>query len=401
MSAQAGEWFRTIDEPRIAACADDAPFSPDELETYVEAGQAWVAVEGHTVVGYLIVDIVDGCAHIEEVDVLPSAGGRGHGVRLIETVTEWARSAGLAGVTLTTFQDVPWNAPWYSRRGFRVLPDHELTPGLRRRRSLEEAQGLPADLRVVMRFDLAGSAGATTSLPGQATLVECWRALAQLSPGARVVHAPGTVAAVFPSWAPLNNAIVLDASERAVGSAATTMASRYHEAGIDEWALWVPSRVTDLDGPDAVPAVGSLARDTTTLVMHAALPATLRPHDDVVQTSIASLEKVSEDEPLRALDLGTPDGQPGLSAWVMVQDGVAVATTWSFIHGTDCGIYAVETLSRWRRRGLARALVEHVLHDAREQGAQTASLQSTAMGQPLYEVIGFEASGRYEEWVST
>jgi GNAT superfamily N-acetyltransferase len=304
-------------------------------------------------------------------------------------------------VTLTTFQDVPWNAPWYSRRGFRVLRDHELTPGLRRRRSLEEAQGLPAELRVVMRFDLAGSAGATTSLPGQVTLVECWRALAELSPGARVVHAPGTVAAVFPSWAPLNNAIVLDEGERAAHVAATEVASLYDGAGVADWALWVPSRVADLDGPDAVPAVGSLARDTTTLVMHTALSGTLRPHDDVVQTSIASLEKVSDDTPLRARDLGTPDGQPGLSAWVMVQDGLAVTTTWSFIRGTDCGIYAVETLSRWRRRGLARALVQHVLHDAREQGARTASLQSTAMGQPLYEVLGFEASGRYEEWVST
>ena len=39
-------------------------------------------------VGYLIVDIVDGCAHIEEVDVLPAAGGRGHGSRLIGAVAD-------------------------------------------------------------------------------------------------------------------------------------------------------------------------------------------------------------------------------------------------------------------------------------------------------------------------
>ena len=400
VSAQAAERFRTIDEPRIASCADDAPFSPDELDDYVEAGQAWVAVEDQTVVGYLIVDIVDGCAHIEEVDVLPAAGGRGHGSRLIGAAATWARSSGFTGLTLTTFRDVPWNAPWYARRGFRVLRGDELTPGLRLLRSLEEGHGLPAELRVVMRFDLADSTGATTSLPGQATLVECWRALAQLSPGASVVHAPGTVAAVFPSWAPLNNAIVLDASERTVGSAVTEMTSRYHEAGIEQWALWVPSRETDMDGPDAVPAVGSLARDTTTLVMHATLPPTLQPHDGVVQTSVATLERVSADEPLPVHDLGVPDEQPGLCAWVMVQDGVAVGTAWSFLHGSDCGIYAVETLPRWRRRGLARALAEHVLHHAFEQGARTASLQSTAMGQHLYEVLGFEVAGRYEEWVA-
>ena len=244
---------------------------------------------------------------------------------------------------------------------------------------------------------------AATELPGQATLLECWRALARLSPGAEVRPAPGTVAAVFPSWAPLNNAIVLDMGDGDGGAelAATTASSLYRSAGVQDWALWVPSPVPDLDGPDALTAVGDLARDTTTLVMHAALPATLRPHDDVVETSIASLERVSEDEPLRAADLGPPDGQPGLSAWVMVQDGTAVATTWSFLHGADCGIYAVETLASHRRRGLARALVEHVLHHAAGQGARTASLQSTAMGRSLYEGLGFQAAGRYEEWVAT
>ena len=135
--------------------------------------------------------------------------------------------------------------------------------------------------------------------------------------------------------------------------------------------------------------------------MQADLQATLRPHVDVVETSIASLEHVSEDAPLRSSELGPPDGRPGLSAWVMVQDGIAVATTWAFLHGTDCGIYAVETLPAWRRRGLARALVEHVLHHAFEQGARTASLQSTAMGRPLYETMGFVPAGRYEEWATS
>jgi GNAT superfamily N-acetyltransferase len=158
VSGRAGERFRAVGEPRIAACADDPPFSPAELEPYVEAGRAWVAVERETVVGYLIVDIVDGCAHIEEVDVLPEAGGRGHGARLIEEMATWARSSGLGGVTLTTFRDVPWNAPWYARLGFRVLPDDELTRGLRRLISREEEHGLPSDLRVVMRRDLDRSA---------------------------------------------------------------------------------------------------------------------------------------------------------------------------------------------------------------------------------------------------
>ncbi len=88
------------------------------------------------------------------------------------------------------------------------------------------------------------------------------------------------------------------------------------------------------------------------------------------------------------------------SAWVIVRDGMAVAGAWSFLRERDCGIYAVETLPQWRRRGLARSLMEHVLADAQRRGARTATLQSTRMGQPLYISLGFEPVGRYAEWTS-
>jgi ribosomal protein S18 acetylase RimI-like enzyme len=84
----------------------------------------------------------------------------------------------------------------------------------------------------------------------------------------------------------------------------------------------------------------------------------------------------------------------------MVRGGVAVAGAWSFEHGRDCGIYTVGTMRNWRRQGLARMLVEHVLADAQRRGARTASLQSTPMGQHLYRSLGFEPAGRYEEWLS-
>src|SRR6478672_11506870 len=106
------------------------------------------------------------------------------------------------------------------------------------------------------------TAGTPSSRPGQATLVACWQALAHLSPGARVVHLPVVVAAVFPSWTPLNNAIAFAGGGHPVEEAATEAASLYEEAGVEEWALWVPSLVTDLEAPDVISGVGSLARDT-------------------------------------------------------------------------------------------------------------------------------------------
>ena len=84
---------------------------------------------------------------------------------------------------------------------------------------------------------------------------------------------------------------------------------------------------------------------------------------------------------------------------MILDDDVAVAGAWSFLLGSDCGIYAVGTVPPWRRRGFARALMEHVLAEAWRRGARTATLQSTRIGQRLYSSLGFEAVGRYEEWV--
>jgi hypothetical protein len=73
------------------------------------------------------------------------------------------------------------------------------------------------------------------ALPGEATLIASWRALARTSPGAAVSETPGSVAAVFPAWVPLNNAI---ARVRATDVDATTaevtrLARRYDAAGVD------------------------------------------------------------------------------------------------------------------------------------------------------------------------
>jgi GNAT superfamily N-acetyltransferase len=223
--------------------------------------------------------------------------------------------------------------------------------------------------------------------------------LARLSSGARLVHSAAATAAVFPAWLPLNNAILLESDDGAAAAATSELMGVYAGAGVKAWALWVPSAVTNLDDPDAVQRVGGFRRDTTTLVMQASLPPGLRLHDGVVPASIADAARAG-DEPFPITDLEEPDIAPGVAGWVMAHGGLAVAGAWSLLHEKDCGIYAVGTVPGWRRRGLARNLVEHLLADARRHGAQTATLQSTRMAQQLYQSLGFEPAGRYEEWVS-
>jgi GNAT superfamily N-acetyltransferase len=146
---------RRFAEVGLDAVAEDPPHGLDALERWRSAGRAWVATDrdGHPV-GFAVVDLVDGTAHLEEISVIPELNGRGHGMALLRQVERWARDKGLPSVTLTTFRDVPFNRPWYEHRGYRVLDEAEWTPGLVERRAEEAEAGLDPDGRVVMAKDL-------------------------------------------------------------------------------------------------------------------------------------------------------------------------------------------------------------------------------------------------------
>ncbi|MEU5808995.1 MULTISPECIES: GNAT family N-acetyltransferase [unclassified Streptomyces] len=147
----AGQCFRSVGMPEIA---DDEPLPLDELARYQRAGLAWVAVtdaDADAPVAYLIADRVDGNLHVEQVSVHPDSARRGIGRALLDRLSEHAVREGAPALTLTTFTEVPWNAPYYARCGFRPVDDGALTPGLRRIREREAAHGLDRWPRSCMR----------------------------------------------------------------------------------------------------------------------------------------------------------------------------------------------------------------------------------------------------------
>jgi GNAT superfamily N-acetyltransferase len=151
----AGAQFATVGLADVAA---HDPFPISELDAYAAGGRSWVAVDGAgAVVGYAVADVLDGCGHLEQVSVLPEAQGTGLGRALVDAVTAWARRSGHVAVTLTTFTDVPWNAPLYAHLGFRVLGNDELGPELATRRDDETRHGLDPDRRVCMRREVAST----------------------------------------------------------------------------------------------------------------------------------------------------------------------------------------------------------------------------------------------------
>ena len=148
----AGAPFRDLD---MAAVAEDPPLPITALAAFARGGRAWVYTdEQDRPAAYLLLEIVDGDAHVEQVSVHPDHARRGIGAALLEVAAEWARASDLPALTLTTFANVPWNAPYYARLGFEVIPAGHLGPGLRRLRSTEAAHGLDRWPRVAMRRPL-------------------------------------------------------------------------------------------------------------------------------------------------------------------------------------------------------------------------------------------------------
>jgi GNAT superfamily N-acetyltransferase len=145
------QMFNDVGRPEVA----ELSWSPEALAACRQAGRLWVitgAEDGPA--GFLITDMVDGCLHVEQVSVDPGSARRGLGRALLDHAAQQAAAAGIPALTLTTFADVPWNAPYYVRCGFHVLDDAEVTPSLRAIRQREAAFWQDRWLRVCMRRDI-------------------------------------------------------------------------------------------------------------------------------------------------------------------------------------------------------------------------------------------------------
>jgi len=149
----AGALFVDVGMPEIAA---DDPGDDAWFRRFMAAGHAWVAQAAgdDAPAGYLAAEPLDGALHVEQVSVHPRAARRGVGRRLIEHAAGVAAAEGRTALTLTTFTEVPWNAPYYARLGFAVVPPAEWGPGLRAVVAREAAHGLDRWPRVCLRRPL-------------------------------------------------------------------------------------------------------------------------------------------------------------------------------------------------------------------------------------------------------
>lgn len=72
-------------------------------------------------IGFIAAHPLDNTIYIAELSVFPSHQGQGVGTRLLMEIFTWARESGphLKVSLITYAKSVPWNGPWYEKRGFK------------------------------------------------------------------------------------------------------------------------------------------------------------------------------------------------------------------------------------------------------------------------------------------
>lgn len=146
---------RVFSEYDMEDIANDEPPSLSILSECSQQERLWVYTDANDhPIAYVMTELVDDSMHIEQISVHADYSGNGLGRALIEHLQEHAKKSGFSTITLTTFRDIPWNAPYYARLGFCIIEEHEITPELAKVRTNEKRLKLDRWPRVCMRITL-------------------------------------------------------------------------------------------------------------------------------------------------------------------------------------------------------------------------------------------------------
>jgi GNAT superfamily N-acetyltransferase len=149
LERRAAQQFRTIG---YEFCAGGPVRDVSEHERILACGltlAAFDAADG--LAGFAMFEPLDGEGHLVEIDVDPVHQRQGLSRRLIAGGIDWSRLKGFDGMALTTYRDVPWNAPYYRRLGFEEFKPGPGRKGLLRTITQEAAWGFDFRPRIAMR----------------------------------------------------------------------------------------------------------------------------------------------------------------------------------------------------------------------------------------------------------
>ena len=152
ISRAAAELFSEKDLP-LALRSETTPVNI--FEDALNDQRLWVVIdeEKDFTVGFALLLEKCGQIHLRELDVHPDHTRQGLGTNLLKAVILWAKNQKYDQISLTTFRHLPWNAPFYSKLGFKIIEKSQFSPCLLELFN-EEAKGLNKSNRVLMLLNL-------------------------------------------------------------------------------------------------------------------------------------------------------------------------------------------------------------------------------------------------------
>ncbi|MFN7054002.1 GNAT family N-acetyltransferase [Hyphomonas sp.] len=100
--------------------------------------------------GFALTSLRRNTLYLDQISVHPDHGRKGLGAALLARVIAEAKERGLKTVLLSTFRDLPWNAPFYRLHGFRILPKRRYETWMLQIEEAQAERGLDVSKRCFM-----------------------------------------------------------------------------------------------------------------------------------------------------------------------------------------------------------------------------------------------------------
>ena len=239
-----------------------------------------------------------------------------------------------------------------------------------------------------------------------ANFLASFRKLVEHSPGGQLRETGGAFA--FVSGLPVGyfNGCVIVAP---VSTADLEAAIGWLEATELPFRVWIREDLAPR--LSAVPSRHGLVEDERTFpgMVLAPIPDSPRPPPGVALRAVADTPGLDEHRGILVADGADPEvvrrllpesmlSDPDCALTTVLLEGQPVGYSLAIRSDDVSGVYNVATLTWARRRGVGTAATWAAVAAGRRWGCRVAVLQSSEMGQSVYEAIGFRTVVRYTEF---
>lgn len=138
------------DEPSLEGIPTPPAGSAEHYQKLIAQRQCLSALVADEVIGFAAAGRVGRELHLHEISVARAHQRNGIGATLLRALAIDARNSGLRAITLNTYRDIPWNAPFYAQHGFVEVENFEGREHLAQSLEVAVEMGLPCDRRCAM-----------------------------------------------------------------------------------------------------------------------------------------------------------------------------------------------------------------------------------------------------------